>query len=112
MLSAKDKRDKNDSQIFESASNNLSLEDHSESHRFDSRPTPYRFDNGSRKLDIVDDSTLAHAVQNPFSRDVNNFVRSSCDKESTNPPKDSMVVFLMGQIAFFRDEIKIKNNII
>ena len=68
----------------------------------------HRFDNGSRKLDILDDLTLAHAVQNPFSRDVNNFVRSSYDKESTNPPKDSMVVFLMGQIAFLRDETKLR----
>ena len=47
-----------------------------------------------------------------LNRDVNNFVRSSYDKESINLPKDSMVLFLMGQIEFLRDEIKIKNNII
>ena len=51
-------------------------------------------------------------MQNPCGRDVNSFVRSSYDKEPTNPPKDSMVVFLMGQVEFLRDEIKIKNNII
>ena len=55
---------------------------------------------------------MAHVVQNPCGRDVNNFVRSSSDKELTNPPKDSMVVFLMGQVEFLGDEIKIKNNII
>ena len=55
---------------------------------------------------------MAHAVQNPCGRDINNFIRSSYDKESANPPKDTMVVFLMGQIKFLRDEIKIKNNII
>ena len=112
MLSAKDKTAKNDSDIFESTSNNLPLESHSESHRFDSRPSPYAFDNNSRKSDILDDSILTHVVQNPCGRDVNNFVRSSYDKESTNPPKDSMVAFSMGQIGFLRDEIKIKNNII
>ena len=105
MLSAKNKTDRNDSQIFESTSNNLSLENHSESHRFDSRPTPYGFNNNSRKSEIFEDSMLAHAVQNPCGRDVNNFVRSRFDKE------DSMVVFLMGQIEFLRDDIKIKNNI-
>ena len=51
-------------------------------------------------------------MQNLCGRDVNSFVRSSYDKEPTNPPKDSMVVFLMGQVEFLRDEIKIKNNII
>ena len=112
MLSAKDKTAKNDSDIFESTSNNLSLESHSESHRFDSRPSPYAFDNNSSKSDILDDSILTHVVQNPCGRDVNNFVRSSYDKEFTNPPKDSMVAFSMGQIGFLRDEIKIKNNII
>ena len=109
MVSAKYKTDKNDSLIFESTSNNLSLENHSESHRFDSRPTPYRFHNNSRKSDILDDSTLAHAVQNPCGRDVNNFVRSRYDKKCTNPPKDFMVVFLMGQTEFLRGEIKIKS---
>ena len=73
---------------------------------------PYGFDNNTGKSDILDDSTLAHGVQNPGGKDVNNFVRSSYDEESTNPPKDSMVVFLMRQIEFLRDEIKIKNNII
>ena len=48
MHSAKDKTAKNDSQIFESKSNNFSSESHSESHRFDSRPTPHGFDNNSR----------------------------------------------------------------
>ena len=112
MLSAKDKTAKNVSQILESTSNNLSLESHSGSHRFDSRPTPFGFDNNSRKSDILDDSALAHVVQNPCGRDVNNFVRSSYDKEPNNPLKDSMVVFLMRQVEFLRDEIKIKNNII
>ena len=98
MLSAKDKTAKNDSEIFESTSNNLSLEGHCESHRSDSRPMSYAFDNNSRISDILDDSTLAHVVQNPCGREVNNFVRSSYDKMSTNPPKGSMVVFLMGQI--------------
>ena len=55
---------------------------------------------------------MAHVVQNPCGRDVNNFVRSSYDKEPTNPPEDSMVVFSMGQVEFLRDEIKIKNDII
>ena len=45
MHSAKDKTAKDDSQIFESKSNNFSSESHSESHRFDSRPTPHGFDN-------------------------------------------------------------------
>ena len=112
MVSAKYKTDKNDSLIFESTSNNLSLENHSESHRFDSRPTPYRFHNNSRKSDILDDSTLAHAVQNPCGRDVNNFVRSRYDKKCTNPPKDSMIVFFLGQTEFLMGEIKIKNNFI
>ena len=112
MLSAIDKTAKNDSQIFASTSSNLSLESHSENHTLASRPTPYGFDKNSRKSDTLDDSTLAHVVQNPCSRDVNNFVRSSYDKEPTNPPKDSIVVFLMGQVGFLRDEIKIKNNII
>ena len=93
ILSAIDKTAKNDSQIFLSTSNNLSLESHSENHKFDSRPTPYGFDKNSRKSYTLDDSTLAHAVQNPCGRDVNNFVRSGYDKEPTNPPKDSMVVF-------------------
>ena len=93
-------------------SNNLSLESHSESYTFDSLLTPYGFDKTSRKSDTLDDSTLAHVVQNLCGRDVNNFVRSSYDKEPTNPPKDSMVVFLMGQVQFLRDEIKIKNDII
>ena len=65
-----------------------------------------------KKTDILDDSALAHVVQNPCGRDVNNFVRSSYDKEPNNPLKDSMVVFLMRQVEFLRDEIKIKNNII
>ena len=55
---------------------------------------------------------MAYVVQNPCGRDINNFVRTSYDKELTNPPKDSMVVFLMGRVEFLRDEIKIKNNII
>ena len=96
MLSAIDKTAKNDSQIFGSTSNNLSLESHSESHRFDILLTQYGFDKTSRKSDTLDDSTLAHVVQNSCGREVNNFVRSSYDKEPTNPPKDSMVVFLMG----------------
>ena len=81
MLSAKDKTDKNDSNIFGSASNNLSLENHSESHRFDSSPMSYGFDNNGRKSDILEDSTLAHAVQNPRGRGVNNFVRLKYDKK-------------------------------
>ena len=81
MLSAKDKTDKNDSKIFGSTSNNLSLENHSESHRFNSSPMSYGFDNNGRKSDILEDSTLAHAVRNPRGRDVNNFVRSRYDKE-------------------------------
>ena len=72
MLSAIDKTAKNDSQIFESTSSKLSLE--SESHRFDSRLTPYGFDKNSCKSDTLDDSTLAHVVQNPCGGDVNNFV--------------------------------------
>ena len=75
MLSAIDKAAKNDSQIFESTSNNLSLDSHGDSHRFDSRLTPYGFDKNSRKSDTLDDSTLAHVVQNSCGRDVNNFVR-------------------------------------
>ena len=59
----------------------------------------------------LDDSTLAHVAQNPCDRDVNNIVRSSYVKESTNPPKDYMVVFLMGKIEFLRDETKIENII-
>ena len=89
-----------------------SLGSQSESQRFDCRPTRYGFGKNSRKLDTLDDSTLAHFVQNPCDRGVNNFVRSNYNKEPTNPPKDSMVVFLMGQVEFLRDEIKIKNNII
>ena len=112
MVSAIDKTAKNDSQIFDGTSNNLSLESHSESHSFDSLLTPYGFDKTSRNSDTLDDSTLVHVVQNPCGRNVNNFVRSSYDKEPTNPPKDYMVVFLMGQVEFLRDEIKIKNNII
>ena len=73
---------------------------------------PYGFDNNTCKSDILDDSALAHAAQNPSGKVVNNFALSSYDEESTNPPKDSMVVFLMRQIEFLRDEIKIKNNII
>ena len=111
MLSVKDKTAKNDSQIFESTNKNLPLESHSESNRFDGFPTPYGFDNKINKSDILDDSTMAHAVQNPCGKDVNKFVRSSYDKESTNPPKDFMVVFLMEQIKFL-GEIKNKNNII
>ena len=112
MVSAIDKTAKNDSQIFDSTSNNLSLESHSESHRFDSLLTPYGFDKTSHKSDTLDDSMLAHVVQNPCGRDFNSFVSSSYDMEPTNPPKDSIVVFLMGQVEFLRDEIKIKNNII
>ena len=113
VLSTVDKTAKNDPQIFECTSNNLFLESHSESHRFDSRPTPYGFDNNSRKSDTLDDSMLAHVVQYPCGRDINNFVRSSYDKEPTNePPKDYMVVFLMGQVEFLKDEVKIKNDII
>ena len=108
MVNVKDKTDKSDSQIFESASKNLSLENHSESHRFHSRTTQCKFDNESRKTDIIDDSTLVRVVQNPCRGDVDIFVRSSYDKESTNPPKDSMVLFLTGQTEFLRDEIKIK----
>ena len=55
---------------------------------------------------------MAHVVQNPRGGDVNNFVRSSYDKESINPPKDSVILFLMGQIELLRNEIKITNNII
>ena len=73
---------------------------------------PYGFDNNTCKSDILDDSALAHAAQNSSGKVVNNFVLSSSDEESANPPKDSMVVFLMRQIEFLRDEIKIKNNII
>ena len=80
MPSAIHETTKNDSQIFESTSNNLS-ESHSESHRFDSRPMPYGFDKNSLKSDTLDDSMLAHIVQNPCGRDLNNFVRSSFDKE-------------------------------
>ena len=112
MVSAIDKTAKNDAQIFDSTSNNLSLESHSESHRFDSLLTPYGFDKTSHKSDTLDDSMLTHVVQNPCGRDVNSFVSSSYDQEPTNPPKDSIVVFLMGQVEFLRDEIKIKNNII
>ena len=57
ILSAKDKIDKNDSQVFESTSNNSSLESHSESHRCDSLPALYGFDNNSSKSDILDVST-------------------------------------------------------
>ena len=105
MVSAIDKTVINDSQIFDSTSNNLSLESHSESHRFDSLLTPYGFDKTSHKSDTLDDSTLAHVVQNPCGRDVNSFVSPSYDKEATNPPKDSMVAFFMGQVEFLRDEI-------
>ena len=110
MLSVKDKTAKNDSQIFESTNENLSLESNNESNRFDGFPTPYGFDNKISKSDILDNSTMAHALQNPCGRDINKFFRSSYDKESTNPPKDFMVVFVMGQIKFL-GEIKIKNNI-
>ena len=41
MLCAKDTAAKNDSQIFEISNKNLSVESHSESHRFDGCPTPY-----------------------------------------------------------------------
>ena len=41
---------------------------------------PYGFDNNTGKSDILDDSTLAHGVQNPGGKDVNNFVRSSYDQ--------------------------------
>ena len=69
-------------------------------------------------LTIVVANHISQMIQHWFmlyrilNRDVNNFVRSSYDKESINLPKDSMVLFLMGQIEFLRDEIKIKNNII
>ena len=84
MLSAIDKTAKNDSLIFESMSNNLSLESHSESHRSDSHPMSYGFDSNSRKSDTLDNLTLAHVVQNPCGRHVNNFVRSNHDKEPAN----------------------------
>ena len=64
----------------------------------------YTFDNNSLKSDILDDSSLNQVV--------NNIVRSSNDRESDNPQKDSMVSHLMGQIEFFRNEIKFKNIII
>ena len=105
MISDIDKAAKNDSQIFDSTSNNLSLESHSESHRFDSLLTPYGFDKTSHKSDTLDDSTLAHVVQNPCGRDVNSFVSSSYDKEPTNPPKDSIVFKLLGY-SFFHINIE------
>ena len=48
-----------------STRDNLSLENHSKSHRFDSRPASYAFDNNSRKSNSLDDSTFSHVVQNP-----------------------------------------------
>ena len=107
-----DKLVKNDSEFFDRSSINLSLENHSKSRRYDSRPTSYAFHNNSRKSDSLDDSTLSHVAQNPCGEGVDNFVRSSYDRESTGAQKDSLVVFLMEQIEFLRDEIKIKNNII
>ena len=110
--STKDKPANNDSEFFNRSSINLALENHSKSRRFDSRPMPYAFDNNRRKLDSLDDSTLSHVAHNLCGEGVYNFVRSNYDRESTGPQKDSLVVFLLGQIEFLSDEIKIKNNII
>ena len=57
------------------------------------RVIDFKLSNASRKSDILNDSTLGHAVQNPCGRDINNFIRSSYDKESTNPPKDTWLYF-------------------
>ena len=48
-----------------STKDNLSLENHSKNHRFNSRPASYAFDNNSRKSNNLDDSTFSHGVQNP-----------------------------------------------
>ena len=53
-----------------STKDNLSLENHSKSHRFNSRPTSYAFDNNSRKSNSLDDSTFSHGVQNPCGVEV------------------------------------------
>ena len=45
----KDKPVKNDSEFFDRSSINISFENHSKSRRFDSRLTPYSFDNNSHK---------------------------------------------------------------
>ena len=85
ILDAMDKPAKNDSEIFDSSGNNLSLGSHSESRKFDSPPTPYAFDNNSCKSDISNDSTLTHVAQNPCGGYVDNFVISSYNRESTVP---------------------------
>ena len=53
LQSTKDKPAKNDSEILDSLSKNHSSESHSKSRRFHSRPTPYAFDNNSRKSDKI-----------------------------------------------------------
>ena len=95
-----------------STKNNFSLENHSKSHRFDSRPTSYAFDNNSRKSNSLDDSTFSNVVQNPCGGILDNFVRLRYHRKSTGPQKVSLVIFLMGRIEFLKDEIKIKNDII
>ena len=72
------------------------MENHSKSRIFDSRPMPYAFDNNSRKSDSLDDSTLSHVAQNACVGGVDNFVRLNYDRESTDPQKNSLAVFLMG----------------
>ena len=110
--STKDKPAKNDSEFFDRSSISISLENHSTSRRFDSRTTPYAFDNNIRKSESLDDSTLSHAAHNPCGGGVDNFVILSYDREYTGSQKDSLLIFLTGQIEFLRDEIKIKHNII
>ena len=46
-----DKPANNNLEFFDRSSINLSLENHSKSRRFDSRPTPYAFDNNNLKSD-------------------------------------------------------------
>lgn len=66
-----------------STKDNLSLENHSKNHRFNSRPASYAFDNNSRKSDISDYSTFTHAVQNPCGRGVKKFVWNRSINAST-----------------------------
>ena len=94
--STKDKPAENDSDFFDRSSINLSLEKHSKGRRFDTRPTPYAFDNNSCKSESLDNSTSNHITQNPCGGGVDNFVRSSYDRESTSLQKDSLVVFFDG----------------
>ena len=54
---------------------------------------------------------MIHLAQNLCGGDVGNIIKSSFDWSPAGPQKSSVVVFLMGQIEFMRDEIKIKKSI-